>query len=109
MAPALREPPTRPLLRQLLYRHGRPAVTAAVILAHARWGRELEREIGWTDQQTLLTSWPIPHLPISGADLMAAGLSPGPAIGQRLARAESAWIDADFALARDALLAIALA
>ena len=41
------------------------------------------------------------------ADLIAAGISPGPQMGATLRKAEAAWIASDFALSRDALLRLA--
>lgn len=40
--------------------------------------------------------WPVPKLPLRGADLMARGIGPGPRLGRVLARFESWWIAADF-------------
>ena len=45
------------------------------------------------------------RLPLAAAELIAAGMAPGPALGQALARAEAAWIDSDFTLDKHALLA----
>lgn len=53
----------------------------------------------------LAADWRAPALPLAGADLQAAGLKPGPALGQALRRLEQAWIDSDFTLDREALLA----
>ena len=47
-------------------------------------------------------------LPIKAADLIAAGARPGPSIGAALKAAEADWIRHNFALDRDALLALAL-
>lgn len=52
--------------------------------------------------------WTAPKFPISGADLLAAGLNPGPAVGETLRRLESDWIAAGMpegAAVRAALLA----
>ncbi len=46
-----------------------------------------------------------PKLPVSGADLAAAGLSAGPQMGAELRRLETAWVESGFVLGRDALLA----
>jgi poly(A) polymerase len=46
-------------------------------------------------------------MPLTGADLIAAGISPGPQMGATLRKAEAAWIASDFALSRDALLRLA--
>lgn len=52
---------------------------------------------------------PRPAFPLRGADLIAAGLPPGPDLGRRLARARAAWIEAGCDTPREALLALALA
>ncbi|MGD9805131.1 MAG: CCA tRNA nucleotidyltransferase [Hyphomicrobiaceae bacterium] len=41
-------------------------------------------------------TWKPPVLPVSGADLIARGMQPGPEIGALLARLESWWIAQDF-------------
>jgi poly(A) polymerase len=43
--------------------------------------------------------------PLSAADLMQAGLKPGPALGQALEAARARWIDSGFALDKAALMA----
>ncbi len=44
----------------------------------------------------LLLAWQHPRLPASGRDLLARGLAPGPAVAQRLAAFERAWVAAGF-------------
>ena len=39
-------------------------------------------------------SAPVPHFPLTGADLLRRGLTPGPEIGRRLAEARAAWLAA---------------
>lgn len=48
-----------------------------------------------------------PAFPLRGGDLIAAGLSPGRAVGLELARLEQLWIESGFALDRSHLLAMA--
>ena len=50
--------------------------------------------------------WTPPVFPIGGKAAIAAGLTPGPALGAALARAKRAWIESDFTLDRAALSAI---
>ncbi|WP_417310038.1 CCA tRNA nucleotidyltransferase [Devosia sp.] len=45
----------------------------------------------------------VPRFPLSGDDLLAAGLS-GPAVGSALGRLEKLWIESGFALDRETLL-----
>lgn len=48
-----------------------------------------------------------PRLPVSGGDLIAMGLTPGPAVSQTLALVEQHWIDAGFNPDRAAALRLA--
>jgi len=47
----------------------------------------------------------VPTFPITGNDLIARGMKPGPALGSELERLESKWIASNFKLDRDQLLA----
>ena len=47
----------------------------------------------------------VPRFPLSGNDLIDAGMRPGPQLGAELERLEKKWIASDFRLDRDALLA----
>ncbi|KZC98301.1 CCA tRNA nucleotidyltransferase, partial [Oceanibaculum pacificum] len=49
--------------------------------------------------------WRRPSLPVTGADLLALGVAPGPAMGRLLKRLEAWWVAADFAPDRAACLA----
>ncbi|MCB1519501.1 MAG: CCA tRNA nucleotidyltransferase [Hyphomicrobiaceae bacterium] len=44
----------------------------------------------------IAATWTPPALPVSGADLVARGVAPGPAVGTLLARIEQWWLDHDF-------------
>lgn len=61
---------------------------ALVAAAHGRPGME--------EVARMAAGWTPPPLPFAAADLMALGLKPGRALGAALARAEAAWIAADF-------------
>lgn len=52
----------------------------------------------------LADAWTPPRFPISGADAIAAGFSPGPAMGEALRKVEAAWIAGDFSEDRARLL-----
>lgn len=49
--------------------------------------------------------WTRPTFPVSGADVMAAGIAAGPKVGDILRTLEKAWIDVNFNLDRETLLA----
>ena len=50
-------------------------------------------------------AWQPKKLPVSGADLLALGLAPGPALGRLLTALEAWWLDHDFIPDRSACLA----
>jgi poly(A) polymerase len=52
--------------------------------------------------------WVRPVFPIGGEDLRAAGVAPGPAMGNALRVAERAWVDSNFSLSKENLLARAV-
>jgi tRNA nucleotidyltransferase/poly(A) polymerase len=93
-------------LAQVLYRTGRQAVQDRIRHALAR-----EREKGHAESVAKLRrlmhyaeSWQRPVFPISGKDLVASGLEPGPAVGERLRALEERWVASGFRLTREALL-----
>ena len=64
---------------------------------------------GWGDaaRQALrdrIAAIDAPAFPVTGTDLLAAGMAPGKAVGESLKRLERAWIDSGFTLDRVALL-----
>ncbi len=65
---------------------------------------------GWTEAGKSaildqLQSLDVPRFPVSGSDLVKAGLLPGRALGVELDRLEQLWIESKFALDREKLLA----
>lgn len=66
---------------------------------------------GWTEAGKSavlqhLENIEVPHFPLSGGDLLARGMKPGPRIGAELDRLEKKWIQSGFKLDRNALLSI---
>lgn len=86
-------PPAQGLLR-LLFRHGRQAACDALSLAQAEAG--LGFAPAWRAAILFLRSAEEPKLPFSGADLLARGITHGPAIGAVLRDLQQRWIDAGF-------------
>jgi poly(A) polymerase len=43
-----------------------------------------------------ITEWALPRLPISGGDLIARGLAPGPQVAATLRAIERDWVEAGF-------------
>ena len=82
-------------LRATLYWHGKQAVVDRAMLA----GVDIR------DLLAAVRAWQRPDFPIGGEDALAAGLT-GQAIGQALSRVAKAWIESDFYLEREALLAM---
>jgi hypothetical protein len=93
-------------LSKRLYRVGPPGIRDRLVHALARErdagnaaaAEALERQIALAD------AWRRPVFPLSGRDLVAAGLTPGPELGRRLKVLEERWVDSGFSLTPDALL-----
>lgn len=49
----------------------------------------------------VLRDWPVPRFPITGAELLAQGVPPGPALGVRLRTLEQSWMMNDFELQKE--------
>lgn len=83
-----------------VYRYREDAIEGlAVAAAQNNWPRdrlmEAAREI---------SHLPSPDIPVSGGDVVARGIEPGPEIGAILARLEALWVESAFSLTRDELL-----
>ncbi|WP_194744946.1 CCA tRNA nucleotidyltransferase [Thermaurantiacus tibetensis] len=84
--------------RALAYRAGGAvAADRMLLLGDARAARWLEP----------LAAWERPSLPLTGKDLIALGLPPGPEVSRTLAEVERDWIAAGFPEDREAVLALA--
>jgi len=90
--------------RALLHALGAPRFRDLVLLYEAGGADEPARE-PWRRLCALSDSWRPPEFPLRGADLVAAGLTPGKAVGILLRELENWWVDRDFAPDRDELLA----
>jgi len=89
-------------IRRALYLAGLQVVLDRVMLATA----DDDHAGGWEAWLREARDWSRPAMPVSGDDLMAAGLTGGPEMGAALRRLEAAWIESDFQLGRGALLAL---
>ena len=49
-------------------------------------------------------SWPRPRFPLTGEEVMAAGVPPGPLVGEVMREVEAWWIDNDFSTTSSALV-----
>ena len=90
--------------RIVLYQIGAAAWRDLVQLAWAR-SRASSDDPAWRRLLKLPDRWQAPSLPVTGKDLIAAGLAPGPAMGEALRRLEDWWVASDFKPDRDALMA----
>jgi tRNA nucleotidyltransferase/poly(A) polymerase len=89
-------------LRRLAYRLGRERLMDRLRLAAAEVA--VDRTVVAPALAEVAAFTP-PPLPVGGHDLLARGIAHGPAVGQRLAALEEAWIASDFTADRETLLA----
>jgi tRNA nucleotidyltransferase/poly(A) polymerase len=97
-------PGLRPAERRIiLYQLGAEAWRDLVTLAWARSDAPPD-DAGWHGLLALPEQWQIPRFPVSGRDLLALGMEPGPGIGATLGRLEDWWMASDFQPGKDELL-----
>jgi len=110
-APAVDPSFAETALDRLLYRQGVEGVKTRLKLALASARADLSA--GDASMQkiarfsTLLTraeKFNKPAFPLSGADVLAAGVTPGPQVGEVLSELETGWVDGNFAADRETLL-----
>ena len=89
--------------RAILYETGAATWRDLVKVAWARSADSAD-DRRWRALLRLPDRWRIPKLPVSGHDLMAAGVAPGPDLGQALRRLEDWWVASDFQPGKDELL-----
>ena len=90
--------------RVILYKLGAQAWRD---LVHVAWARSKDAmdDRRWRRLLRLPDRWTVPALPITGHDLIAAGVAPGPEVGHTLRRLEDWWLASDFKPRKDELLA----
>jgi poly(A) polymerase len=81
--------------RRAVYRLGPQAFCDRALLAWAGSPRPAAA-VQWRALLAMARSWPVPTLPLSGAEVMAAGVPEGPMVGAVLREVEAWWIDQDF-------------
>ena len=89
--------------KALLYRLGAVAYRSRMLLAWADSDAAPD-DTAWRSALTLPERWQAPAFPLRGDDIVALGVQ-GPDIGAALRGLEHDWIESDFALTRDQLLA----
>ncbi|KAA5804812.1 CCA tRNA nucleotidyltransferase [Alkalicaulis satelles] len=85
-------------LGRALYHLGAQAVSDRLRLDEARTGDDASPALAQAAQ------WRKPRFPVSGEDLIRAGLTPGPELGARLEALEERWVASGFTLTREDLL-----
>jgi poly(A) polymerase len=81
--------------RRAVYRLGVQPFCDRVLLAWAASERHAAA-IQWRALIPMAQSWPRPSLPLTGAEVMAAGVPKGPLVGEVMREVEAWWIDQDF-------------
>lgn len=83
-------------VRRLLYRLGTARFRDLVLL---RWAADPKESnaVQWRALLALADAWVRPEFPLTGRDVMAAGVPEGPLVGKILAEVEEWWIESDFA------------
>jgi poly(A) polymerase len=81
--------------RRHVYRMGAAAFCDKVMLAWAASDRPAAT-IQWRALLPLAQSWPVPTLPLSGEEVVAAGVPQGPLVGEVLREVEDWWVENDF-------------
>jgi tRNA nucleotidyltransferase/poly(A) polymerase len=94
-------------LRPLLYRLGAEVTLCGLLIAWVKSGAAPD-DGRWCAGLQEVKDWTPKVFPLSGRDLLPAGLEPGPAVGAALKAAEEAWIASDFTLTKDNLRELAL-
>ncbi|PJI37968.1 MAG: hypothetical protein CTR53_17600 [Ferrovibrio sp.] len=87
--------------RAALYRLGAERCRDGLLLADARQAVDEGAAIA---HAVAATNWQRPVFPLRGADILAAGFSPGPTVSALLNELESWWVEAGFAPDREACL-----
>jgi poly(A) polymerase len=86
--------------RQLLYRWGAARFSDTVRL---QWAQSATGAGAWRMLLQMANNWQRPRFPLTGRDVMAAGVVEGPEVGRVLAALEDWWIEGDFAADEGAL------
>jgi poly(A) polymerase len=82
-------------MRRTAYRLGAQAFCDRVTLAWAASERPAAT-VQWRALIPMAQSWPRPSLPLTGEEVVAAGVPRGPLVGAVLREVEAWWIDNDF-------------
>jgi poly(A) polymerase len=89
-------------VQRLLYKIGAEAFRDRVRLAWAA-AAPGTNAIRWRMLLAVADAWKKPHFPLSGHDVMQAGIPEGPLVGKILSEVENWWIEQDFPESQAAL------
>jgi len=110
-APAVKDDMSELALDRLIYRHGKAGILARLKLALANARVKAEQDTSamataarWLKLVERAKAFDKPTFPLSGADVIASGISPGPDVGRLLGELEDAWVQANFSFSREKLL-----
>lgn len=81
--------------RRAVYRLGAQAFCDRAVLAWAASERPAAT-IQWRALLPMAQTWPRPTLPLSGEEVLAAGVPRGPLVGEVMREVEDWWVDHDF-------------
>jgi poly(A) polymerase len=97
--------------RRMLYRSGSAGIAVRLKLQLSIVRAKAEGDPGLMPEIARLSgllreamSWQKPAFPLSGADVLARGITPGPRVGELLSAIEEEWVAGDFNAGRTALL-----
>lgn len=84
-----------PELQRTLYRQGQQRVRGLVRL---RWAEDAKASnaVQWRALLAIVDSWVRPVFPLTGRDVMNAGVPEGPLVGRVMGEVEDWWIDSNF-------------
>jgi len=89
-----------PQARRLLYRLGRACFRDKVLL---QWAAAPGSAGAWRQLLDMADKWQRPRFPLTGRDVMQAGVPEGPQVGRILAVLEDWWVEDDFSADESAL------
>ncbi len=80
-------------VRKLLYRLGAQPFKDRLFL---KWAEDSKAAMQWRALLAMADAWKRPRFPLTGRDVMLAGVPEGPLVGRVLGEVEDWWVDSDF-------------
>jgi len=88
---------------QLFYKAGQDVVIDRARI-RAAGEKDVIKSAHWISLADMAAAWTKPEFPLSGTDLKAAGVQPGPAMGRAMKALEALWLRSGFTADKDKLL-----